>query len=290
MDDNTESLGNPADAARLRATIEGLALDNATLRERVEALERDGKRAARERDRLAAILDHMGEAVLALDVDGAVVSTNAAWDRMLGPPHDLDPRDDLGRPLPREAWAFSRIVHDDPFSFDFSVQVDNGPRRWFEAVACPMTDEGRAAGGLLVVRDITDRSLRRLQERFLAVASHELRTPMTTLSGSIQLIERRMRGQQPPSLQPFITRARDQLRRLELIIADLTDGARLRGGLLRLDIAPADLVEVARDAVEVAGNLPGHVPVALDAPSEPLRVAIDAPRIEQVLLNLNTND
>ena len=48
------------------------------------------------------------------------------------------------------------------------------------------------AGSVLVIRDITDRTLRHLQEEFLAVASHELRTPLTPISGYLDLLTTRL--------------------------------------------------------------------------------------------------
>jgi two-component system CheB/CheR fusion protein len=265
---------------RLRASIQELEAENAALR----------RSGAAERERLAMVFASMGESVLVLDGEGRVVATNAAWERMLGPPDRLVPEDERGRPLPDGVWSYRRLAAGGSRTIDFTLANERGVRRWFEAVVTPVEEGGAPRGGMIVVRDISDRGLRRLQERFLSVASHELRTPMTTLSGSLQLIERRMRGQQGEErVRPLLKRARDQVRRLELLIAELTDVRRLRGGIFRIERLPVSLTDVVRDAVEVAGDLSGHVEVRPELPDEPLLAEVDAARLEQVLLNLLIN-
>ena len=54
-----------------------------------------------------------------------------------------------------------------------------------------LPDARQPEGGVVVIRDISERSLRQLQEEFLAMVGHELRAPLTALQGYLQLIERR---------------------------------------------------------------------------------------------------
>ena len=143
---------------------------------------------------------------------------------------------------------------------------------------------------MVVVRDITERSLRRMQQRFLAIASHELRTPMTSLSGSLQLLARRIPdGTLDARMARHVTRAQEQMRRLEILIGELTDVARLQGGMFRVDRTPVDLTDVLRQAVESAQYLTEDQETRLDVPDEPLLVDGDAYRLEQVVLNLIVN-
>ena len=75
----------------------------------------------------------------------------------------------------------------------FTLREPEGSRRWYEASGQPLLINGVQQGGVVVIRDVTDRSLRHLQEQFLAVAGHELRTPLTALSLSIDLAARQRR-------------------------------------------------------------------------------------------------
>ena len=74
----------------------------------------------------------------------------------------------------------------------FTLREAEGTRRWYEGSGQPLLINGVQQGGVVVIRDVTDRSLRHLQEQFLAVAGHELRTPLTALSLSIDLAARQV--------------------------------------------------------------------------------------------------
>ncbi|HYH11888.1 MAG TPA: ATP-binding protein, partial [Thermomicrobiales bacterium] len=278
----------------LQATVEELNTTNADLQARtieLEALahtnERQRRESERERARLQAMLTNMSEAVLVLSASEDVVLTNPAWDRLLGPPGAFVPEDEAGQPLPDSVWSFRRVLAGEPFTLEFTRPAADGTRRWFEASVQPIPGDGEQSG-MVVVRDITDRSLRRLQERFLAIASHELRTPMTTLSGSIQLMARRL-GNQPSDLGKHVDRAWEQIRRLQLIVGELTDISRLRGGMFEVDMREVDLRDVVRDAVDIAGDLSGQTRLRPEIPDEPVIISGDAARLEQVLLNLMIN-
>lgn len=282
----------------LQATVEELNTTNADLQSR--AIEQEALAATlakqradidSERARLEAILANMADAVLVVDAEGNAVETNSAWERLLGPIEEFAPENDAGDPLPVEVWPHQRAIAGEAFTLQFSLNDPEGNRRWFEAHSQPV-QPGRdgALWGVVVVRDITERSLRRMQQRFLAVASHELRTPMTSLSGSLQLLARRIPdGTLDARMARHVTRAQEQMRRLEILIGELTDVSRLQGGMFRLDRAPVDLETVVHKAMDSAHYFSEGQEVRIDTPSEPLLVDGDAYRLEQVVLNLIIN-
>jgi two-component system CheB/CheR fusion protein len=227
--------------------------------------------------------------VLVLSASGEVTLTNPAWDQLLGDSYALVPERENGKPLSDSEWSLRRVLEDEPFTLEFTLDGGDGNRRWFEARTQAIPHDGER-GGMVVVREITDRSLRHLQERFLAVASHELRTPMTSLSGSLQLMSRRLeRTDGDDVLRKHLDRASDQFHRLELLIGELTDIVRLRGGRFALSLAPADLRAMASEAVELASDTSRDIEVRLEVPDTEVVVAADRMRLEQVLLNLILN-
>ena len=74
---------------------------------------------------------------------------------------------------------------------EFALTQDTATGVDLRRMADPWIDDGHESG-VVVIRDITDRSLLRLQDEFLAMASHELRTPLTALFGYLQLHLRRL--------------------------------------------------------------------------------------------------
>ena len=173
---------------------------------------------------------------------------------------------------------------------EFTLPGPDGRRRWYEATGRPGGDAGRTGDAVLVIRDITDRTLRTLQDQFLALASHELRTPLTALLGSLELLITRLRKESDsPRLGALAGTALEAGQRLQRLIDDLVDVSRLANGKLRLIVAPTDLALVTSEAVAAARSLAAERPVRLEGADAPLLVLGDALRLEQVLLNLLTN-
>jgi signal transduction histidine kinase len=131
----------------------------------------------------------------------------------------------------------------------------------------------------------------RLRDEFLAVASHELYTPMTSLKLSLQMLARLGPAQLagPPGAALFhILEAQEQ--RLTRLIGDLLDVSRLEAGRLAISRKTVDLAEVARDVVRSFDRQLAdvHCKVELRA-DRPVLGAWDPERIAQVLSNLLSN-
>jgi signal transduction histidine kinase len=131
------------------------------------------------------------------------------------------------------------------------------------------------------------------REEFLSVASHELKTPLTTVKGYVQMLARAL--QQPVVEREHIARyagyLQAQVARLEGLVADLLDSSRIQQGRLDLHPEPADLAALARHVLarfeHAAERLPTHR-LMCDAP-EPLLGTWDTTRLDQVLTNLISN-
>ncbi len=138
-----------------------------------------------------------------------------------------------------------------------------------------------------------EQELVRSREEFLSIASHELKTPLTILKASAQILSRQV-------LQSDLDRNRItgcaqrlqvQVDRLETLVADLLDASRLQQGRLELRTEPYDLREIAGEILARFQDAPerteGHR-LTLDAPA-PVIGLIDPARLDQVLTNLLSN-
>jgi two-component system CheB/CheR fusion protein len=272
--------------------VQGVLYQTADAGERVEARrqrELTLTTLAEERARLGAILAAMADAVLVVGPDGDPILANAAHERLFGGGRPFAPQDDRGRPLPPEQWPDQRAARGESFVVQYSLATGEDGRRWFEASGQPVHTDGGLRWGVVVVRDITERSLRRLQEQFIAVAGHELRTPLTVLYGSLQLAERAIDKGDRDRQRSSIGRALTQARRLEAHVAELMDVARMQQGTFRLERTPLDLAALAARVGDLARILADDRPIVVEAPEAPLVVDGDERRLEQVILNLVTN-
>ncbi|MBK9709911.1 MAG: CHASE domain-containing protein [Kouleothrix sp.] len=131
----------------------------------------------------------------------------------------------------------------------------------------------------------------RVRDAFLSVASHELKTPLTSLFGNAQLLLRRA-GREGGLSERDRRSARviaEQSQRLNKLIDMLLDHSRIQAGRFRVDRAPLNLSLLVRQVVdEIRPTLAGHVLELSDA-AEPLIVAGDELRLEQALQNLIGN-
>jgi two-component system CheB/CheR fusion protein len=163
-------------------------------------------------------------------------------------------------------------------------------RRWFEATGQPIQSEGLDQGSVVVIRDITERSVLRMQEEFLALVSHELRTPLTPIHGYLTLLSRLLETEGADErAQHYLARVQEQMQRLQRLVDDLLDVGRLREGKLQLDREPVDLVPLVQGLVEALQAATEGPRVELAVAEDPLVVAGDAARLSQVVLNLLTN-
>jgi len=94
------------------------------------------------------------------------------------------------------------------------------------------------------------RTLSRLQREFVAVISHEFRTPLTALIGSLSMMDAGVGGEVPPKLAGMITLARRNSLRLTGLVDNLLDVNNLATGKLKVDLQPIDFLEVVTEVVE----------------------------------------
>jgi PAS domain S-box-containing protein len=129
------------------------------------------------------------------------------------------------------------------------------------------------------------------RDQFLSIASHELKTPLTALTGYIGILRRRL-GPNPAlsaSDQRALQVIETQGRRLHHLILSLLDLSRLESGQLSIEPAPLDLGALTRQVIEELEPTLDHHRVELELPAAPLMIMGDALRLEQVIHNLLQN-
>jgi two-component system CheB/CheR fusion protein len=278
----------------LQATVEELNTTNDDLEARSNelqalalSLEKQREVSEAERARLAAILGSMAEAVFVVDAERRLILTNDEYDGLAPLLDEATLDGDDGQPLDDESTPIARAARGESFSMGFSFIGADGTRQWFEAIGRPTPTDGK--GGVVVIRDITDRSLQRIQSEFLATLSHELRTPLTGLSAYLEMLARRLSATDDAATRRYTDRAINQVRRFSSLVDELFDANRVSSGRLRYDMRPMELGPVVEEAVELARGLDEDREVTLDAGRAKLVVIGDPNRLQQVVFNLVAN-
>jgi two-component system, chemotaxis family, CheB/CheR fusion protein len=279
-----------ASVEELRVANEDLASRTEDLRLQTVALEEQKRHGEQEHNRLQSVLASLGDAVVAVDRAGQTLATNPAYDRLFGGPDGgFHPEDVAGLPLPKNEWPQQRAARGERFRMEFAVSEVDGTRRWFEAVTEPLTSEDLAWGGVVAIRDVSERTMRLSLERLMAAAGHELKTPAAAIHNYLQLVDRSLANEQLEDAGTYSSRALAQTRRLATLIERLLDVSRIQTGQLELLLEVVDLAEVVRSAVEVAQVLPRAPAITVKGGRQPVRVRADPGRLEQVFLNLLSN-
>jgi two-component system, OmpR family, sensor histidine kinase VicK len=248
--------------------------------------------AAVDRQRLAAIVESSNDVVIGKTLDGIVTSWNQAAEQLYGytaeemigqsivrifPPERLDEFSDIMDRIRRG----ERISHHD------AVRIaKDGTRIDISVSVSPVTDAaGRIVGAATIAQDISERKrIEAAQRDFLAMVSHDLRSPLTVIRASAQLLQRR--GEYREATIATILDYADRMARL---IDDLADVVRLEEGQLPLQREPLDLVVLARECAAAAEQHSANHAVRVEAPDSPICGMWDRVRLGQVLENLVGN-
>src|SRR5436190_12647612 len=255
--------------------------------------------------RLAAIVASSDDAIISKDLNGTIMSWNAAAARLFGYTAEeaigrsitmLIPSDRLGEEIEvigriRQGLSVEHYEtirqHKDGHAVDISLTVS------------PILNaDGVVVGASKIARDITEQKrLRalteeasRLKDEFLAVLSHELRTPLNTVLGYARMLKRedmKMTGELRDHALDALERNAAALTRL---VGDVLDTSHVVTGKLRLALEVCDVAEVLEQAIETARPAADAKDIAITTAVEPdLSIVADRDRLVQVLWNLLSN-
>lgn len=127
------------------------------------------------------------------------------------------------------------------------------------------------------------------KDKFLSMIAHELKTPLTTLKGRTQLLQRRVaREDLDEVVNQGLKDIERSINRLQVLVNDLLDASLMQMNMFVIHRRRCDLVQLCRHIIDdyTSGSGPA---LRFEAPGEPIEAEVDADRIGQVLLNLLSN-
>lgn len=273
----------------LQATVEELNTTNDDLQARTIEIQEAALRSDVIRARLEGILSNISDAVLVIDQAEKVVLTNPAYDATFGAAGISQIfEDDTEAPIPAEHSPLRRAARGESFDMSFTMFDGESNRRWFEARGRPVPGEAGHLG-VIAIRDISERSLRHLQDQWLSIASHELRTPLAAVRAFVQLAERGLPKEGAEKSHDYLDKALQQSRRIETLVYQMLEATRLQHGQIELITEDVDLVPLMNRTVEIAQVFANNQAIVFRTRDQELMVRGDAARIEQVVLNLLNN-
>lgn len=174
----------------------------------------------------------------------------------------------------------------------FSVERQGTVRHYQSAVTPVYTPSGERIGVILLLRDVTKlKELDRLKSEFVATASHELKTPLTSIGMSIGLLEEHLAETLDARDAELLAVAQEDVERLRTLVLDLLDLSKIEAGRIELDIEAAPVSLLAEKAVQTLQGqaLQREIDLRSEVPGDLPAVRADANKITWVLTNLISN-
>ena len=250
--------------------------------------------------------------------DGRTLAVNRSWKRLWNISDDVienyilksynilnDPELEAKGLLPYIKKAFQGEATDIPTAFYDPTNIDEvASPKWVEAYIYPVKDsQGRITEVVLTHRDVTEKKNSeqalheaiRARDEFLSIASHELKTPLTSVRLQTQMQLRKLnkdpeRVRDLANLNKYFTSTDVQMERISRLIEDMLDISRIANGRLDLQIEACDLSKLVH---RILHQMEDHFASAGSSFQTHIQEGIvgdwDPFRLEQVVINLITN-
>ncbi|MEN8181690.1 MAG: ATP-binding protein [Myxococcota bacterium] len=293
-------------AAELRRLRERIATLEQLLEVYEDSVLEQSDRLYAEQERMRfqkSLLECQGEAspdgVMSVSVDGTILFANGRLAEMWGVPQPrvgtksyewvlrslaertMDPTEFLDRSADLENGEHSRQ----------EVSLDDG--RTFDRYTAPIQGpEGRILGRVWHFRDIsTTKEIARMKNEFISSVSHEFRTPLTSIRGSLDLMLSGVSGTLPPEAMDLAKVAQGNCTRLVRLINDVLDIEKIEAGRMEFRLELLELEPLLERSVELMASYGERLGVGfrIETSAPGARARVDAERLIQVVENLLSN-
>jgi two-component system phosphate regulon sensor histidine kinase PhoR len=261
------------------------------LKSAIADLEEKIRRLENENIQMQAILNGMVEGVIAVDKETRILSINPAIEKIF----NIQTRDVKGR-------FFLESIRNNDLSELINSVLDKGDfisrelslvwpvQKIFQVNAAPIFEKRMISGCLVVIHDISEiRRLEKVRSDFVANASHELKTPLTSIKGFVETL---LEGasEDKKNSQHFLKIIQEHAERLDNLINDLLRLSYLESSEIKLEIKTVDLQALTSEVLAgFKSQLKKRSIEAINDLPAKLLVNVDKDRIEQVLINLIDN-
>jgi two-component system phosphate regulon sensor histidine kinase PhoR len=220
------------------------ALEKKSLEREMEALKSEKEKSLRdiatEKSRIATIINCMGDGVLVCDRDSCVVLTNPAAGRMLGIQESSligNPLSECGMDGTLTETIMGSLRSADPVFPTVSREIcpsGGSAPTFLRAHTAPVkNDLGETLGAVTVLQDITGlKELDRMKSDFVAMVSHELRSPVASIQQQLSVMLEGLSGDLTQRQLRMIKRAKERARGLLDLINDLLDISKIEAGMV----------------------------------------------------------
>ncbi|MES2111708.1 MAG: CHASE3 domain-containing protein [Bacteroidota bacterium] len=293
-DEETQALNEELSATNeeLVATNEELAENDRRLRELIDELRQADERSAK----LVAIVESSDDAIIGKNLEGIVTSWNRGAQQIFGYTEAEMTGQSILKLIPED------LQHEEPIILQ---QLRNGQkidhyetiRRTAEGKLINVSltispihnKEGHVTGVSKIARDITEQKQNEERKNdFIGMASHELKTPLTSLTALVQVLQKKLQNSTDPFIPQALGKVNLQTKKMSSLITGFLNISRLESGRLEVVKQPFDLAELINEELdEIKLTVNSHT--FTFNPATAITVAADRDKISSVVSNLLSN-
>ncbi len=178
-----------------------------------------------------------------------------------------------------------------PVTFEMRLPIKRDNYCWLNAIYIPDFDNNNEVRGFFaMIEDITERKeVERMKSEFVSIASHEMRTPLTAIHGTLELLNAGRLGELFPVGEKITKIALRNSDRLIHLINDLLDLERIESSKDRLEKQLCDSAELIQQAIDTLQSQAQQQQIILQNDARSLELWADSDRLLQALINLIGN-
>ena len=259
------------------------------------------------RDQLNIILHGVADGIIVYDAYGHIIYANEVAAEMTGSAsvHALmetpsaatatrfEIIDEQRQAFPRSQFPHLRVLAGEPEAeavIGYKHRTEGQLERWSFVKSRPIWNElGEVTMVVTILHDITERVVsEQRKDMFISMASHELKTPVTSLKGFTHVLQRRLAKQGDQQGLHYLSRMDAQLNKLTKLIADLLDISRIQVGKLALQKETFYLDSLVDEIVEDVQAATTTHSIVVEGKTDTYIVG-DKDRLGQVFINLLSN-
>jgi two-component system CheB/CheR fusion protein len=268
-----------------------LAIQDITTRKQMEDQVKESE------ERLQLLIQNSFDVLIIFDEDANVIYESSTIEKMLGYKQEEKINTNLLRnPLihPDDKIIVQQIFNEclskpgQNIRAEFRLQNINGSYKTIDAVFLNLLNNKKVKGVIANYRDITERKqLEQQKDDFIGIASHELKTPVTTIKAYTELLHEKLK-ERKDTLSVFTASMSKQIEKLTSLIVDLLDFTRLENGSLKFRMEEFDIFELTKEIAESMQQTTKKHAIRVNAEGSCI-VKADHDRTGEVLTNLISN-
>ncbi len=199
----------------------------------------------RRQQEFITIIENMSEGLLVVDNKTDIVSYNSSAINLLGASKVSEKQSVLTL---NRSESFRKAI-DKALNGTHSEQPMQLDGRYYELIANPVFDGDAVVGAVIVILDVTEKEEReKLRREFTANVSHELKTPLTSISGFAEIIKNKIA--KPEDIERFANNIYEESQRLIALIGDIIKLSQLDENIMQDEMEYIDLFDVVKDVIQ----------------------------------------